>query len=171
MLSQVCECPNPTPCRKGGIPPEFPTVIGFTAGWRGSPALTGSMLVMAAFAVTRGGRTQEGRVSAGPAKQSPHCLAERTHRKASISFPSNLPLPCHMIWPVCNNTQGAEAGRSGNEMIHCWQLRHTAATYLLLLCCKNNLSLPCVGMHVCACASTRARSKWTLISEQIGGWR
>lgn len=134
MLSQVCECTTPptthtphtpthTPLQESRNPPPIASngdqvrrSLARLACLDRVPICNGH------FCGRRGrggwGGAQEGRVSARPAKQSPHCLAERTHRTASISFPSNLALPCHMIRPVCNNTQGAEAGRSGNEMIH-----------------------------------------------------
>lgn len=48
-------------------------------------------------------------------KQSPHCSP---HTVQPQLVPSVISSPCHMIWSVCNNTQGACAALEGNEMIH-----------------------------------------------------
>lgn len=114
MLSQVCEC---TPAGKWESPPEFPPAIGFTAGWRRSPPSTGPLFVKAVLRC--GGVGGCRRVEYQPARPNSHPTVwqgEHTEQPQLVS--PVICLDCHMIQPVCNNTQGAEAGRSGNEMIH-----------------------------------------------------
>lgn len=70
--------PIPPPAGKGNPPSRVSNCDRIHRRLARPAGLDRSMLVMAAFAVEGGGGggALEGRVSAGPAKQSPHCLAE-----------------------------------------------------------------------------------------------
>lgn len=107
-------------------------------------------------------------MSLGPAQTVAPLFPSSEHTEASQLGSPVIPPLRHMICTVCNNTHGAGgpvgAAWSGNEMIHGWQRRHTAATYLLLLCCKNNLPFPDVCASACVCVSQDWKTKWGAIA-------
>lgn len=53
-----------------------------------------------------------------PGQTVPPLFSSREHTEQPQLVSPVISLPCHMILAVCNNTHGAGAVRSGNEMIH-----------------------------------------------------
>lgn len=149
MLSQVCECPPPIPppawMGKGESPLQFPAAIGFTPGWRGPSALTGSMLVM----------VETRRVEYQPARPNSHPTVWQSEHTEQPQLVSPVISLSPVTWSGLFVITHRGLRQASQEMR--WSIADSLDTQWLLICyyyAAKTISL--FPVWVCVCVLVHA---------------